>query len=151
MFYAVVEFLDTLLLLVRGREVSFLHGFHHLTTFVICYVGLESGTTYSWTAMLSNCSVHTVMYFYYAAAAWTGQRFGWARLLTAVQMGQFLVNLGLLGVWAILRLSGTANCAGDWTGLTVCVFAMMAYFALFKRMAMAKHHRSDRTNNNKTS
>jgi len=59
------ELMDTAFLILRKREVIFLHWFHHLTVLMFCWhaycLGVSSGL---WFAAM-NYSVHSIMYLYY--------------------------------------------------------------------------------------
>lgn len=65
----VVEYGDTVFLILRGREVQFLHWYHHLATLFASYLQAMRGSTlFEWTAV-TNLAIHTWMYGHYAASA----------------------------------------------------------------------------------
>jgi hypothetical protein len=146
----IYEFLDTAFLLARGRQPKFLHVYHHFLTFLICYVGNETKTTYAWVAMLNNTFVHSLMYFYYAYSSFTGVKLWWSKYLTKLQMGQFIVNgLGML-VWMYLDRQSEVGCSGSYGGVAVCMFGMVTYFVLFLGMFGEKYRENGGKKSKKT-
>ncbi|CEL95413.1 unnamed protein product [Vitrella brassicaformis CCMP3155] len=70
LFYVskVVDFFDTVFIVVRGkwRQLSFIHVYHHLMTFVVYWISVQ--TAYDsdiYLTIAANSFVHVVMYFYY--------------------------------------------------------------------------------------
>jgi elongation of very long chain fatty acids protein 6 len=94
------ELLDTVFLILRKREVIFLHWYHHLT--VLCYVwysSVEFPAQSRWFATI-NYSIHAIMYTYYTIAALRIIRIPLAisMTITSLQIIQMVV-----GVYAALR------------------------------------------------
>ncbi|XP_046861098.1 elongation of very long chain fatty acids protein 4-like [Xenia sp. Carnegie-2017] len=89
----IVEFLDTVFLILRKKSVSFLHAYHHTSACFLWWVVVKwqpGGTSY-FGAML-NCLVHVVMYFYYLISALGPQYrkyLWWKKYLTTIQLLQF--------------------------------------------------------------
>ncbi|XP_012054912.1 PREDICTED: elongation of very long chain fatty acids protein 1-like [Atta cephalotes] len=62
------DFTETVIFVLRKKDhqISFLHIYHHVTTFICNWLGLSYfNYGFLMTIMLLNCSVHVVMYFYY--------------------------------------------------------------------------------------
>jgi len=135
----IYEFLDTAFLLVRGRRPKFLHVYHHFLTFLICYVGNETKTTYAWVAMMNNTLVHSLMYFYYAYNSFTGVKLWWCKYLTTLQMTQFVVNGMGMFLWMYMDYQSPVGCSGNYGGVAVCMFGMVTYFVLFLGMFGQKY------------
>lgn len=65
----IIELGDTAFLLLRGRNVQFLHWYHHLATLAAAYVqGMRGSSLFEW-ATITNLAVHTWMYGHYAASS----------------------------------------------------------------------------------
>nr|XP_002740723.1 PREDICTED: elongation of very long chain fatty acids protein 6-like [Saccoglossus kowalevskii] len=65
----VVEFGDTLFIVLRKGNLIFLHWYHHVTVLIyVCYSATDRTSTGYWF-MLLNFMVHSVMYSYYAFRA----------------------------------------------------------------------------------
>ena len=71
----VYEWIDTVFILVQGKQPAFLHVYHHLLTFWVAWVGLEVETTYAFCALLINCFIHSIMYFYYGCYCIFGTKY----------------------------------------------------------------------------
>ncbi|CAH8571468.1 unnamed protein product [Schistosoma bovis] len=91
----VVECLDTFFFIIRGRThlVTWLHVYHHCTMIPITWAGVKwaaGGEIFQPVAV--NCTIHVIMYSYYAFAAlgpkWR-KYLWWKRYLTMLQMIQF--------------------------------------------------------------
>ena len=69
LFSKFVELMDTVFLVLRKKNVCFLHWFHHLTVLIYCWYSIQypHGTGY-WFAQV-NMFVHAVMYAYFAFAS----------------------------------------------------------------------------------
>ena len=135
---------DTALLMVRGRHVSFLHWYHHVTVMLYCWLAMKCGFPafiFGWI----NAFVHSVMYYYYARST-QGARLRIARIVTVIQISQMVVgllvnclfvalfSLGWLG--AIDACDGGVQVREDGTmqfvlGCTALMYA--SYLALFAR------------------
>ena len=59
------ELLDTALLVLKGRPLTFLHVFHHALVLVMTYLWLSSVQSLQHVALLTNTAIHVVMYAYY--------------------------------------------------------------------------------------
>jgi len=89
-----VEFIDTFIMVLKknNRQISFLHVYHHISTFliwwgVIYYV--PGGDSYFSAAQ--NAFIHVLMYSYYFLAS-LKVPCPWKKYLTQAQMLQFLLN-----------------------------------------------------------
>lgn len=64
----IVEFGDTVFLIIRKKPIPFLHWFHHATTFLVVMVWHSETNGEDGLARvlaMANLYVHTLMYFYY--------------------------------------------------------------------------------------
>lgn len=128
------EFVDTWLLMLRGRRVPLLHWSHHwLTALYVVYAKhhmLSGGLAFA----VLNYGVHAVMYAYYCLTSF-GIRYGSA-WVTRLQLSQFVVAIGS---WLYF-----APCY-SWTtsGLTVTMYSY--YFFLFWRMYRKRYRKLSAT------
>ena len=60
------EMVDTLFIVLRKKELTFLHVFHHLTVAIYCYSTLFCNPPLGYWYALMNTLVHGVMYGYFA-------------------------------------------------------------------------------------
>lgn len=135
------ELLDTVILVLRKKEVIFLHEYHHAATLFLCWVQMDQHSTVQWVPITINLFVHIFMYYYYALASIKIQPW-WKRYLTQLQIVQFVVDIAAcvyasshepvvsgLGLGALL--SGRASCNGTLEGAVVGVGIIFSYLVLF--------------------
>lgn len=56
---------DTVFLVLRKREVIFLHWFHHVTVLLYCWHAYHHSVAAGLWFATMNYSVHSIMYLYY--------------------------------------------------------------------------------------
>jgi len=88
----VYEYMDTWILIIKGKEVSVLQAFHHAIA-VPCIWSVTVSQSPGLVAFICfNALIHTFMYCYYAFAA-LGYRSKLKRLITTGQIVQFFVGI----------------------------------------------------------
>lgn len=128
-----LEFLDTLFIILSGsiKRLSFLHVYHHATVLVMCYLWLHTSQSLFPVALVTNASVHVLMYGYYFLCA-VGIRPKWKRAVTDCQIVQFLFSFALSGRMLYLHFSGS-GCSGirGWCFNAVFNASLLALFVDF--------------------
>ena len=85
------EFIDTFIIILRGRKPPFLQLFHHIGAvtgmWLICITG-SHGTTFF---TVNNSFIHTIMYSYYALNV-IGYKFPLKSLITLLQIIQLMIG-----------------------------------------------------------
>ncbi|KAL6521994.1 hypothetical protein OROMI_031871 [Orobanche minor] len=122
-FSKILEFVDTLLILLSGsrsRRLSFLHVYHHAVVVVMCYTWVAAPQSLFPVGVVTNASVHVLMYAYYLLSA-LGFRPPWKRTVTDCQITQFLFGYLISGWMFYLHFTGP-GCSG------VCVWGFNALF-----------------------
>jgi hypothetical protein len=95
------ELADTAILLIKGKPSSFLQTFHHSGSIIGMWVMTTTHAPAAWIFVLFNSFIHTIMYFYYTLTC-LGYRPTWKKILTTMQIIQFLVGNPLGLIYAVL-------------------------------------------------
>jgi len=104
----IFEFGDTLFLILRKREVNFLHWYHHSTVLLYAWYCLMVLFPVANIFGLINATVHTIMYGYYFLSS-IGSRPWWGKYVTKLQIVQMVIGLISAGVWTYWYVTGQ-NC-----------------------------------------
>lgn len=123
---------DTVFLVLRKSQLTFLHCYHHLTVLIYAWYGgtLDSDPLGNWFGWM-NYGVHSVMYMYFVLKSigfWVPN--GVSRAITLLQLSQFLMGLVaiLTAVWVKMR---GHFCPTSDTVILVGIALYGSYFALF--------------------
>ncbi|CAN6922069.1 unnamed protein product [Brassica oleracea var. botrytis] len=139
----ILEFGDTLLIILGKsiQRLSFLHVYHHATVVVMCYLWLRTRQSMFPVALVTNSTVHVVMYGYYFLCA-VGSRPKWKRLVTDCQIVQFVFSFGLSG-WMLREHLFGSGCSGIWAWCFNAAFnaSLLALFFNFHSKNYAKKTR----------
>ena len=105
------ELFDTVLLVVRGRDVIFLHWYHHITVLLYCWFSMRIDNPAIFFGTM-NAFVHSIMYYYYARMA-QGVRPAFGQILTSLQLSQMVVG-SCCAVYSIyLNRTDPEGCPGS--------------------------------------
>mmetsp|Transcript_3514 Transcript_3514/g.7725 ORF Transcript_3514/g.7725 Transcript_3514/m.7725 type:complete len:294 (+) Transcript_3514:61-942(+) len=135
------ELLDTVILVLRKKEVIFLHEYHHAATLFLCWIQMDQHSTVQWVPISINLLVHIFMYYYYALASMKIQPW-WKRYLTQLQIVQFVVDIAacvyasshepvISGLGISRFFPQRPRCNGTLEGATVGVGIIGSYLVLF--------------------
>eukprot|EP01103_Thecamoeba_quadrilineata_P000802 TRINITY_DN10704_c0_g1_i1.p1 TRINITY_DN10704_c0_g1~~TRINITY_DN10704_c0_g1_i1.p1 ORF type:complete len:255 (-),score=30.54 TRINITY_DN10704_c0_g1_i1:146-868(-) len=87
-----VEYTDTVLLILKKKDVIFLHSYHHWVTPIIVWSAAFYPISSSWMGPLTNSFVHIIMYAYYTLCEYNLPR-KYGTYVTMLQLTQFIINL----------------------------------------------------------
>lgn len=118
------ELVDTVLLIWKQRQPSYLQVYHHAMTIVCAYMLQASHASVMFLFVGLNASVHSIMYFYYALTV-LGVRFGAKSLITSMQMAQFV--FGIVTASPMFFLRGGA-CASEAQQIAVGAIILHAVY-----------------------
>ncbi|XP_044462416.1 elongation of fatty acids protein 3-like [Mangifera indica] len=139
----ILEFFDTLLIVLSNsiRRLTFLHVYHHATVVIMCYLWLNTSQSLFPIALVSNASVHVIMYLYYFLCA-MGMRPTWKRLVTHCQIVQFVFSfcVSVLMLWYYFTELG---CSGIWGWCFNAIFNA-SLLALFVDFHGKNYHKKSR-------
>ncbi|XP_031251262.1 putative elongation of fatty acids protein DDB_G0272012 [Pistacia vera] len=110
----IYEYVDTFLIVVSKsmKRLSFLHVYHHATVLIMCYIGLHTSQSSFPVVLVTNCVVHVFMYYYYLLCA-IGKRPKWKRLVTDIQILQFMSSFINMLIVFFFHFTGS-GCSGIW-------------------------------------
>eukprot|EP00121_Abeoforma_whisleri_P005883 Awhi_evm2s5336 len=102
-----LEFIDTALLVLNGKNLIWLHKIHHLTTMSLVWHAMKVNAPSEIACAGLNCFVHVIMYFHFASPMKALRS-----SITATQIGQFLIVLGVLIYEVYQRVVHESPCQG---------------------------------------
>eukprot|EP01126_Amoeba_proteus_P042264 TRINITY_DN4589_c0_g1_i2.p1 TRINITY_DN4589_c0_g1~~TRINITY_DN4589_c0_g1_i2.p1 ORF type:complete len:185 (+),score=4.97 TRINITY_DN4589_c0_g1_i2:135-689(+) len=130
------ELIDTVFLVLRKRQIIFLHWFHHVTVLLYCWHALHTVTGPGiWFATM-NYTVHSVMYFYYflTNVGFYQQLRPFAPIVTGLQISQMFAGIMILCM-SIYYLEfgdlGDPTCHVDRSNYRWGIVMYTAYLILF--------------------
>ena len=128
----VVEFGDTVFMILRGKTVPFLHWYHHLATLGLTYIQCLRLARGMELAAMFNLSVHSWMYLYYAMSSFRKGSTG-NKALTGLQIAQMFH-----GIYICVYKTVYCGESADVPALTV--YAVYAWlFAAFYTQRYHQH------------
>ena len=117
----IYEFIDTFLILLAAdkRRLSFLHIYHHAAVVGVTYQWIRTPQSLLPVGLVTNASVHVVMYAYYLSAS-LGWRWSprWKKTVTSCQIVQFCFSfvISLVFFWLHFFETGGKGCSGGIKG-----------------------------------
>jgi len=129
------EFIDTIVLVLKKKDLIFLHVYHHFITTTLAYISITRHVDVSWWSAVANLSVHTFMYYYYAVSL-LGASPWWKKYLTEMQIGQFILDLasGVVMMWAMIYTGG--RCGTPWPSAIFAQTVLFSFLLLFVEFFM---------------
>ena len=126
------EFIDTWIILYKGRKPSSLQTYHHIGAVFACWLQvIVKGTTF-WIFVSWNSFIHTIMYFYYCYTTF-GYKFKFKFIITILQLTQFITGQGF-GFYQVFIKQKTCIRTNDfwvWVFNSIYVWPLVALFANF--------------------
>ncbi|KAJ2756541.1 hypothetical protein GGI19_000757 [Coemansia pectinata] len=95
------EFIDTAIILAKGRTAGRLQTFHHSGAVLIMWLGNYVQSPYLAFFVFENSIIHSLMYTYYTLTA-LGFKPPGKQILTRLQISQFYVALSAGAVYSVL-------------------------------------------------
>lgn len=123
------ELLDTVLLVVKKRPLSFLHVYHHCVVLILFWAYNQSRMIISWVLVVANSLVHVAMYGYFTASTF-GKTVWWKKYITQAQIVQFVVDLTATWPFPLLYY-GARGCSGSMRGWLFGQAVGFSFFHLF--------------------
>lgn len=131
------ELFDTVILVLRKRQVSFLHWYHHASVLLYCWDAYAERQPTGLYFAAMNYTVHALMYYYYYLTA-CGYRPKWAKLVTVLQITQMVIGIGVNG-YHLYKLNSDPVCDGSIKNLKRAAAMYLSYFILFMNFAIRRY------------
>jgi elongation of very long chain fatty acids protein 6 len=134
------ELLDTIFLIIRKKEIIFLHWFHHVTVLLFCWHSFHVSTaTGLWFAAI-NYFVHSIMYTYYALAIYGFKPvFKLAIYITTIQIVQMILGISVILYAAYTQIVLGSPCNVDPVNWKLGLAMYASYFVLFSLLFYQKY------------
>lgn len=126
-----VEFGDTFFIVVRKRQLNFLHWYHHITVCLLSWHSLAIASAPAHWFCVMNFGVHSIMYSYYLLKSIAVPVPSIvAQIITILQLVQFFAGFTVTLVALKLYASGR-QCHTNWNELIAALAIYSSYFVLF--------------------
>ena len=138
------ETLDTVLIVLRKKPLTFLHWYHHVSVLLFCWNSYVTESAAGLYFVAMNYTVHTVMYFYYFARSvhivprdfpsWT---------ITMLQITQFIIGTIVVcaGIYYYLfggRVYAPRTCHNKISNMAAGAIMYASYLCLFVDFALRR-------------
>jgi elongation of very long chain fatty acids protein 6 len=130
-FSKIIELFDTIFLILRKKELLFLHCYHHITVLLFCWNSMITKSSIGIYFSTMNYTVHTIMYSYFGF-----QTIGWINswtfptwIITMIQVHQMILGCFLMTMIAYYKAYGGIYYKPGECHTTVdnIIFGMMIY------------------------
>mmetsp|Transcript_2814 Transcript_2814/g.4234 ORF Transcript_2814/g.4234 Transcript_2814/m.4234 type:complete len:280 (-) Transcript_2814:551-1390(-) len=136
------EFVDTWILVLKGKNPSFLQVYHHTGIAFCMWVGVLSQSSWLLPVVLLNSVIHTLMYTYFLIKTISPKtEIKSAKYLTKAQIGQFF--FGILYSFGILFMGEKCDSQSSRFGLACLHVYGYGLVALFMAFAERKYKKKD--------
>ncbi|CAI5959516.1 unnamed protein product [Closterium sp. NIES-64] len=105
------ELLDTVILVLKNKPLSFLHVYHHATIVFLCWLWLTNTQSLQVIAITINTGIHVMMYFYYFMHS-IGMPPPWKMFVTNSQIIQFMIGTFVSFPLIYFHFTRPTGCAG---------------------------------------
>ncbi|BDA40990.1 Putative elongation of fatty acids protein DDB_G0272012 [Coccomyxa sp. Obi] len=136
------EFLDTVLLVLKAKPLSFLHVFHHSVVVVMSFLWLDAAQSLQQIALLTNTGIHVLMYYYYFMCT-IKRPPRWKKLVTQSQIIQFVFSFAAsVPFWWMHATSQGCSGFGAIVFNAVFNFLLLLLFRNFHRISYSSKKRT---------
>jgi elongation of very long chain fatty acids protein 6 len=123
-----VELGDTFFLIIRGKNVRFIHSFHHASVLLLTWYLFVSKASIGPSFVSMNYFVHVMLYLYYVAASLPigvkmAKKCG--PVVTAMQIIQMVFGFAISARALLVKLTDARPCD---TSSAAAFFALVVYF-----------------------
>jgi hypothetical protein len=135
------EFIDTWILVLKGKGANFLQVYHHAGIVFIMHAAVASEGAWLLFVVLLNAFIHTLMYTYFAIKTVAPTvEIKSAKYLTMAQIGQFLIGMG--STYGVLFMGETCDSASSRFSLACLHIYGVGLIFLFLAFARKKYKKA---------
>ncbi|KAK8773129.1 hypothetical protein V5799_012374 [Amblyomma americanum] len=128
----VPELGDTVFIILRKRELIFLHWYHHVTVLVFSWYFYQQHIAPARWYVVMNYVVHSLMYSYFALRSFGVRMPRWTGVcVTSLQIVQMLMGAYVTGLGFFTYKRGGASCAISERTALLAMFMYTSYLVLF--------------------
>eukprot|EP00934_Nitzschia_sp_Nitz4_P001534 Nitzschia sp. Nitz4//scaffold199_size41809//17418//18254//NITZ4_007451-RA/size41809-processed-gene-0.31-mRNA-1//-1//CDS//3329540564//1534//frame0 len=132
------EFMDTWVLVLKGKKPSLLQVYHHTGVAFCMWMGVLSHSSWLKYVTMLNSIIHTLMYIYFCLKTiWPKLDIPAAKNLTMAQIAQFFT--GIIFSFPIMFLGDSCNTSSSRFALAAIQFYAYGLVALFMSFAKRKY------------
>ncbi|ODV81039.1 fatty acid elongation protein-like protein [Suhomyces tanzawaensis NRRL Y-17324] len=104
------EVIDTIIILLKGRESSLLQSYHHAGAMMCMWAGIRFQSPPIWIFVVFNSFIHSLMYFYFSLSCLHIRVPNiFKRLLTTLQITQFVIGGSIAILHAFVWIIDTST------------------------------------------
>ncbi|XP_045187612.2 elongation of very long chain fatty acids protein 6-like [Mercenaria mercenaria] len=122
---------DTLFIVLRKQPLIFLHWYHHITVLVYSWSSYTDQIANARYFVVTNYTVHSFMYSYYALRAMKFQLPKWVSMfITSLQLAQMAWGV-IIVVLSFSALTSGRECVTHYRNICYCLLMYFSYLILF--------------------
>ncbi|XP_026298534.1 elongation of very long chain fatty acids protein 6-like [Apis mellifera] len=126
-----LEFGDTIFIVLRKQELIFLHWYHHITVFLYTWFSYADNIASARWFMVLNYFVHSIMYSYYALKAMRYKTPVFIpMLITILQITQMILGC-IISIVSYHYLESHKECKNSRIHMIFSILMYLSYFILF--------------------
>ncbi|RIB18401.1 ELO family [Gigaspora rosea] len=125
-----IELIDTVILVLKKKEIIFLHWYHHSIVILMVWSWLQDANMYASMGMIANTFIHIFMYYYYFVAV-LGRSVWFKKYVTTGQIIQFSISF-ILSV-PYLYYHFTKECQYGFSAFLFSICCNGSFLVLFIR------------------
>jgi len=143
------EYVDTWIVMYRGRKPQFLQTYHHIGAVVSMWLLYVAHNPFSITFVFANSFVHSVMYVYYAASCLLIS-FPFKNVITLLQLTQFVTGVSWGIYYSFACRSGLTRIVQTtlWFNVTYVVVLFFLFRDFYRKTYSKSHKQADKSDKN---
>lgn len=133
------EFMDTWILVLKDKKVSFLQVYHHIGVAFVMWLGVATQSSWLVVIVLLNSVIHTFMYtYFFIKTVAPTVEIKAAKYLTFAQIGQFMIGI-ITSSAGVFTMGTECSSTGSLFGLACSHLYGYGLLALFAAFASKKY------------